>query len=122
MDSAVVTTNPGQSAYTSLDHDHDRHSDRWGRFTAQEVENFGRYNARSHSDLLSEIKETKYDLARVSDRLEKDLREAIRCEGDKTRALIEANEKERLRERAARAENAIQSYFTRNVPPIVPTA
>lgn len=51
-----------------------------------------------------------------------ELREKITADGNSTRAVLESNERERLRDRAARAEATLSAYFTRAVPPVVPQA
>jgi hypothetical protein len=49
-----------------------------------------------------------------------ELKEKITAEGQKTRDLINANQAQDLRDRAARAENALTAYYTCQRPPVTP--
>jgi hypothetical protein len=49
-----------------------------------------------------------------------ELREKITKDGDETRELINASEKERMREKIARLETAYAAAFTAKVPPVTP--
>lgn len=49
-----------------------------------------------------------------------ELKELIRADGDRTRALINGHEIDRLRDRAAKAEAGLAAYFAAKVAPTVP--
>lgn len=49
-----------------------------------------------------------------------ELKSLITSDGNMTRALINANETQNLRDRAARAEGQLAAYFARNVAPVTP--
>ncbi len=49
-----------------------------------------------------------------------ELKEKIGAEADETRALINRIETDRLRDKAAKAENQLAAYFARGVAPVVP--
>lgn len=49
-----------------------------------------------------------------------ELKALVTSDGNTTRALINSQETDRLRDRANRAENAINAYFSAKVPPITP--
>ena len=49
-----------------------------------------------------------------------EIKELVRADGDRTRALINTLEQDRLRDRAAKAEGQLAAYFARGVAPVVP--
>lgn len=49
-----------------------------------------------------------------------DIKELVRAEAQATRALVNSIEQDRLRERASRAEAALNAYFARGVSPVTP--
>lgn len=49
-----------------------------------------------------------------------EIKELVRADGDRTRALINDLEHDRLRDKAEKAESALAAYFSAKVSPVVP--
>lgn len=91
-----------------------------GRLGVQAEKNASALGVQAEKLAAADMLEATKNAAAISKQLAEcccELKELVREDGDKTRALLNANLVQDLRDRAAKAETALTAFFTRNVPP-----
>lgn len=94
-----------------------------GRMSVQAEKNTAQLGVQAEKLGAAQILEATKNAAAISKQLAEcccELKELVREDGDKTRALLNANLIQDLRDRAAKAETALVAFYTRNVPPVTP--